>query len=116
MYSKQYENLIQAAAQIKDQKLIDLVQSVGPFLGTEDGSKDDAELALFSEVSRAIMYAKSDIVSKNGNRITRRWRKDAIHYNAVNAYTNNLFKFCNEEGDLVLHSILERMLEILKPQ
>lgn len=111
-----YENIKKSTAKINDQKLIDLVASLEPFLGTDDGKPEDQFLPDYAEVLGVIARSEklSKVVKQSGNRITKAWLPGAINYQRTAAYANNLFPFVNEEGDAIINSIFERVIELAK--
>lgn len=100
-----------AAEATGDSELINLATTLEPFVGTEDGSKDDEEMALFIEAAAAIANAKSGFVNWRTKQV-RRYTEEGKQLNAVNSYTRNLYRLCNEQGDEILNSIHERLIQI----
>lgn len=112
----QYPKLQESAQLIGDAKLTELVASLETLLGTEDGTKTDHILSLFSEASSAVSTSDKTtrFVRKTGNRTVRAWKPTAINFNSVLAYSKNLYPFVNDEGDAIIDSIFERVIELVQ--
>jgi hypothetical protein len=112
----QYPGLKEAATKIKDQELIDLVASLEPLLGTDDGKPETHFLPNYANVLKAFSESEklSTVVKQSGNKITKKWLPAAINYQRVAAYANNLFPFVNDDGDAIINAIFDRVIELVK--
>ncbi len=111
-----YENLKKSTAKINDQQLTDLVASLEPLLGTDDGKPEDQFLVNYAEALQVIARSEklSVVVKQNGNAITRRRTGLGKAFDAVVAQSNALFPIVNDEGDAIINAIFERMIELAK--
>lgn len=111
-----YENLKKATAAIKDQELSDLIASLEPLLGTDDGKPEDQFLVNYATALGVIARSEklSTVIGQKGNTITRRRTGLGKAFDAVVAQSNALYPVVNDEGDAIINSIFERVIELAK--